>query len=791
MANVTDVIVEMSGSVSSLHDVKRERALPEAGGNAMRTVDRHLADRIVRAAVPKPHPNGGRSDCDRPIGDGRGVWILPLDDERTTDAARAGGKAAALARATAAGLPVLPGFVLTTAATAVARFPGDVPASLEAELRGAWCALTHSGSQALVVRSSSVVEDGASSSMAGMFESQLDVRGWEGFLDAVTAVLASAKAVPGVESAAMAVLVQPMLDAKLGGVLFGADPVTGRTDRTVLAAVDGGPDRLVSGAVDGARYVLTARGRVVSSEHPLAGIGRTQRRALAHLGARAADVFGGPQDVEWAIADDGALHLLQSRPITTTAVTAPARGPILGPGPVAETFPDALSPLEEDLWVAPLRVATVTALRLTGAAPGRAINRSPVVTTVAGRVAVDLELFGSAPRKRSFLRRLNPVPPARRLVAAWRVGRLRAALPGLAADVVAGADERLLEVPELDELDDAELLSVLHGTAPLLRALHGHEMLAGLLAADDADTATGASVALWALSAGRAAGRSDDDIATHDPVVLALAPPRVGAGPVLPPTPPVRRPAPTSPDPASIATWREALRLRARWAQELGARAAGELGVRLAERGALPDAETVRFFALTELERVVVGDDQVHAGTIAERREVPVAAPLPAAFRLTDDGEPVAVSTARRARRGTGAVAAGGGRAVGVVQHGDDGPPAAGAVLVVRTLDPNLAPLLPQLGGLVAETGSVLSHLAILARELGVPTVVGVENATTTLLPGTTVVVDGTSGEVTVTDEAPSIDLREPVPANSTQLRARRNGHGNAHGNGHGNGGAS
>ena len=69
-------------------------------------------------------------------------------------------------------------------------------------------------------------------------------------------------------------------------------------------------------------------------------------------------------------------------------------------------------------------------------------------------------------------------------------------------------------------------------------------------------------------------------------------------------------------------------------------------------------------------------------------------------------------------------------------------------MLVVRTLDPGLASLLPGLRGLVSETGSVLSHLAILAREFGVPTVVGVEDATTRFPAGTEVVVDGSTGEV-------------------------------------------
>ena len=90
---------------------------------------------------------------------------------------------------------------------------------------------------------------------------------------------------------------------------------------------------------------------------------------------------------------------------------------------------------------------------------------------------------------------------------------------------------------------------------------------------------------------------------------------------------------------------------------------------------------------------------------------------------------------------------AGGGRASGVVLP-VDALPADGAVLVVRTLDPSLASVLPGLRGLVSETGSVLSHLAILAREFGVPTVVGVEDAVKRFPPGTGVVVDGATGEV-------------------------------------------
>jgi pyruvate,water dikinase len=90
-----------------------------------------------------------------------------------------------------------------------------------------------------------------------------------------------------------------------------------------------------------------------------------------------------------------------------------------------------------------------------------------------------------------------------------------------------------------------------------------------------------------------------------------------------------------------------------------------------------------------------------------------------------------------------------GGRAVGTVWDGT-GPSPSEAVLVVRTLDPALAPLLPDLTGLVAQTGSPLSHLAVLAREFGLPTVVGAADAVRRFPPGSRLTVDGTTGDVRV-----------------------------------------
>jgi pyruvate,water dikinase len=172
------------------------------------------------------------------------------------------------------------------------------------------------------------------------------------------------------------------------------------------------------------------------------------------------------------------------------------------------------------------------------------------------------------------------------------------------------------------------------------------------------------------------------------------------------------------------------------------ARAAWTLGGRLTSVGVLPDRASVRLLALDELRtavetRFLPGDLDGRVDPAVDRPR-----PLPARFRLTADGIPLALVD------GTGdtGVGAGGGVASGPVHLGDDPP--TGAVLVVAHLDPRLAPIVGRLAGLVAETGSPLSHLAILAREHGVATVVGHAGATERYAPGEVVEVDGSTGAV-------------------------------------------
>jgi rifampicin phosphotransferase len=648
-------------------------------------------------------------------------------------------------------LPVLPGFVVTTAATTGGSLPYDfIPALLEA-LR----ALRKDWPGACVVRSSSTVEDTTTSSMAGQFTSLLGIADPDVFVDAVETVLASARRPRDERTASqpMAVLVQPQLDTDCGGVLFGLDPVTGDTHHLVVEAVPGTPDSLVSGTATATHCVLGRHGRLAGGRSAAARalLGPSHRRRLARLARDAAQAFGGPQDVEWAFGRDDHLWMLQSRAVTASGDGALAAGPVLGPGPIAETFPEALTPLEVDLWGEPLRTAVAAAIAATGAVPPRRVARSPIIAVVGGRLAADLELFGTVPPGGRAGRWFRPLASAWRVFVAWRVGRLRAALPALAASVVRQADEHLSAVGPLAELGDKELLDMIDRLHQELIALHGHEVLTGMLLKDEPDRPSLPAVALRALRRGRADGLADDAIVTRDPVVLTLTPPFVAAGAALS-LPDLPGAVDGRDGDATIGrlACRDALRLRSRWAQELGARAAGELGDRLTARGVLAERSLVRFLGLAELRAAV--DDLAVPDDLAARVTTVAGAPLPAAFRLTPAGQPVAVAVHHRHEHRRGGLPASVGRATGIARHG---PPAPGEhpVLVVDTLDPRLAPFLPDLAGLVSETGSALSHLAILAREMHVPTVVGVPDARERFPEGVRLLVDGTTGEVRLEEE--------------------------------------
>lgn len=646
-----------------------------------------------------------------------------------------------MARAARAGLKILPGVVLTTAFSDAVDARTDVadhPAAREAFQRAG------GAHRDLAARSSAVVEDTSESSMAGRFVSVIGIRGFDEFVRAVRAVLDSRQRA-GAADQPMAVLVQPLIRPSFGGVMFGVEPVSGRTDRRIVTAVRGGPEPLVSGAVNGSRYVLDSDGSIVdfaSNDGP--ALARRHLRTLVQLSDDVARIFGGPQDVEWAIDTDGTLWLLQSRPVTSEIRGTP-RGPIYGPGPVAETFPEPLTELEEDLWVPPLREAVRAAVLIAGTATRREVDSSEVVIAIDGHVAIDLRLAGEIPLRRSSVQRLDPLFTLHRMRSAWRRGRLRGALPGLAEDLLDRADADLEGVPALSQLSSRQIIALLHRSRMALRALHGHEILMGMLVDVGENRMTGASVALRILVEARRDGLSDAEILTRSPVVLALAPPRVSPRPVLPADAAAVTVAPDGDRGNDNGILREALRLRVRWIQELSGRAAWTLGERLTTAGDLTEPELIRHMNLEHIEAVAT-KRAVLVRSLVTTHEHRFGERLPAAFQISDLGRPIRIQRADEVGGGTGA---GGGSGIGPVTYDTHDPP-PGSVLVTTTLKPGLGALLPRLNGIVTETGSVLSHLAILAREAGVATVVGYARATEDLREGTVVLVDGETGRVTI-----------------------------------------
>lgn len=88
-----------------------------------------------------------------------------------------------------------------------------------------------------------------------------------------------------------------------------------------------------------------------------------------------------------------------------------------------------------------------------------------------------------------------------------------------------------------------------------------------------------------------------------------------------------------------------------------------------------------------------------------------------------------------------------------------------GELLVARTTRPDWVPLMRRAAGIITDTGGVTCHAAIVARELGIPCVVGTANATETLIDGQVVTIDAAAGTVLAGAQrvAPARDAGAPV----------------------------
>ncbi|WP_345800302.1 PEP/pyruvate-binding domain-containing protein [Microbacterium sp. AZCO] len=322
------------------------------------------------------------------------------------DLAAVGGKAANLGELIRAGFTVPPGFCITTeayrravrgtavesgaladaAAARAAVLAAPFPPEVAEAVRHAYASLEPHGGP-VAVRSSATAEDLPGASFAGQQDTYLDVAGIDAVLDAVHRCWASLwtdravayRSAQGIDGAgvALAVVVQRMVDAEAAGVLFTADPVTGRRRQAVLDAARGLGDAVVSGSVDPDRFVVdTASGRILDHRRggdEGSGLSDEQVRSLASLGDRVEDAFGSPQDIEWAMDAAGHAWLTQTRPITTL-YPVPVRD---APAPPGETRLYFCVSLAQGLH-RPITPMGVAAFRVIGAGFLDLIGRRPV-----------------------------------------------------------------------------------------------------------------------------------------------------------------------------------------------------------------------------------------------------------------------------------------------------------------------------------------------------------------------------------------------------------------------------
>lgn len=95
-----------------------------------------------------------------------------------------------------------------------------------------------------------------------------------------------------------------------------------------------------------------------------------------------------------------------------------------------------------------------------------------------------------------------------------------------------------------------------------------------------------------------------------------------------------------------------------------------------------------------------------------------------------------------------------------------------GDILVAEMTKPDMVPAMKRAAGIVTDNGGITSHTAIVSRELGIPAVVGCENATSVLQSDSIVTVDGKQGVVTAgksNDEVTDNSIEEPQPEPSAK----------------------
>ena len=720
------------------------------------------------------------------------------------DVSTLGAKAANLAQLAVAGFPVPPGLVVAPAAED--RWEEARPRLLEAA--------TSLEAGRFAVRSSGTAEDLEGASFAGQYETILGVlldelpEAVSRVFSSADASRVSAyseareRASAKVQRPRMGVLVQAMVEADAAGVAFTANPLTGERGEVVVNAVRGLGERLVSGEAVGDEWVVrddAASCRRASE----ASISAGQAADIADLARRVEEHFGSPQDIEWAISADQ-LYLLQARPMTALPETVDW----IPPTPrywmrnfrLGEWLPEAMTPLFAD-WL----LGLIEAGYLRG-------MRSSVGTAVPFRyAAINGWYYTALPEVSPRLLARALVESRGRMVPfMWNalirvnndpVGADRAVLGHLAdqwhAEIlphyrraVATAQERVGSatpaelVGIVDEVGRKAgeylfSLAMVGGSAWKMEAAlakffrqnlkervdFGHQVLLRGLPGMDTETPPHAVQSIdWCrptLGELGLAGEDPDGRARQREIATEREAAEGACRAVLADLPKL-----LSRFDALLAVAQRYAVLREQQARDftlawpLLRRCALRLGEALAAGGVIDAAEDAFFLTRTELDGRGDSSDAVADRRRTWERQRRLAAPLdlgtpPKAIRRLMHG---AAEAARTRPVPPDAVLVGEpaspGRASGAVRivRGPEDFRAfrEGEVLVARITAPAWTPLFGRAAAVVTEGGTLAAHASLVAREYGIPAVVGTGEATLRLRDGQAVTVDGGAGTVEV-----------------------------------------
>lgn len=452
-----------------------------------------------------------------------------------------GGKAEGLVRLLGYGFDVPAGFVVTGATS------GNLPIDLDEHY-------ARIGARKVAVRSSATGEDSGDASFAGQYETLLNVEGTEALRTAIEGCLDSlenARAVAyrdeqtGQREVQMNVVVQQMVDARVAGVLFTANPINARRDQVVVDAVSGLGEALVSGHATPDHWLLARDGSVFESDvhgdDPV--LSDAELTLLLDGALRAEERYGAPLDMEWAIDQDGELRWLQARPITQLPAdpneldTDPNPADVYTWCNIGEMMPGAVTPLTYSITGRGIDIGMQRTYRRMGVAipPGEGIRYvgmfyghlfinlttlSELAAAVAGSTKAqmcialcgrDVEEVLDPEPARALTRAMNGARYFALLLAAAKHRRaldaLRAALDlpklGSAQELYRGIDEHLPQVwkaYELHLLSSASsgalspiLLGILAKGEEPTQEHHAEvaEMLAGAKDVESADIAEG------------------------------------------------------------------------------------------------------------------------------------------------------------------------------------------------------------------------------------------------------------------------------------------------------------